>query len=173
MSYYETYPGSMIPVLSMPPGKTWQDFWQAYVEHIDEIAQLIESRGMRLAVESVAYGLLSNGDSMLRLIEALPNRKLGFIIDTGHLHYLRQAFPILCHKLTGRIFGTHINYNDGSVHDHNPPGYGNIDWPALLKALKQTKYDGPLDLEINLSDDPDDTYLQARKFLQEKLSELD
>jgi sugar phosphate isomerase/epimerase len=169
LSYYETYPGATQPVLGLPPGRCWQDFWKAYVQHIDEIAALVESAGMRLAIEAVPHGIVSNSDSMLRLTESLPDRNLGMILDTGHVHYLRESFTMLCDKLSGHIWGTHLNDNDGSVDDHDPPGEGTIDWSALFKALWNADYTGPLDIEINLSNDPDKTYLEAKKFLEQQL----
>ena len=50
---------------------------------------------------------------------------------------------------------------------------GTIDWPGLLAALKADGYKGPLDIEINLSENPDSTYLRAKEFLEEVLSSFD
>lgn len=172
VSYDETYPGAIQPKLELPPGRRWQDFWLAYVEHIDRIADLVESASMLLAVEAVPYGIVSNSDSMLRLIESLPHRRLGLIVDTGHMHYLRESFALLCDKFTNRIYGTHLNDNDESQDIHNPLGKGTIDWPALLNALHRSAYRGPLDLEINLCEDPDGTYVKSRRFLEKELSFL-
>lgn len=172
LSYYETYPGATQPVLGLPDGRSWQDFWQIYVEHIDQIAQLVESAGMRLAIEAVPHGIISNSDSMLRLIESLPERHLGLILDTGHMYYLHESFTLLCNKLAGRIYGTHLNDNDGFSDDHNPPGQGNIDWHSLLSALQCCGYEGALDIEINLSSNPDNTYVEAKEFFEKQLNSV-
>ena len=171
-SFYETYPGAVQPKLELPQAYRWQDFWKRYVEHVAQVAELVESAGMRFGIEAVPYGIVSNSDSMLRLFESLPEHRLGVIIDTGHMHFLREPFGLLCDKFAGRIYGTHINDNDGSVDDHNRPGEGTIDWLGLLRALQQSGYEGPLDLEINICQDPDDTYLQARKFLEKMVAKL-
>lgn len=173
LSYYETYPGATQPILDLPSGWSWQDFWVTYVEHIDQIAEIVESAGMRLAIEAVPHGIISNSDSMLRLVESLPKRRLGLILDTGHMHYLHESFALLCNKLTSRIYGTHLNDNDGSSDDHNPLGQGNIDWRALLSALRSCGYEGALDVEINLSSNPDNTYTEAKEFLKKQLNSLD
>lgn len=173
VSYYETYPGATQPLMDLSHGQSWQNFWTAYIEHIDEISELVESAGMRLAIETVPHGIVSNSDSMLRLIESLPGRNPGIILDTGHQHYLHESFPLLCDKLSGHIYGTHLNDNDGSVDDHNPPGEGTIDWAILLKSLKNNDYDGSLDLEINLSEEPDNTYLEAKQFIEKILVSLE
>jgi hypothetical protein len=38
--------------------------------------------------------------------------------------------------------------------------------------LKKTGYEGCVDLEINVADDPDLTYLNAREYLENILKEL-
>jgi sugar phosphate isomerase/epimerase len=169
VSYYETYPGATQPKLQLPADHSWQEFWKSYVNHVEQIAELVESANMRLGIEAVPYGLVSNSDSMLRLLESLPQRSVGLILDTGHMHFLRESFGLICDKFAGRIYGTHINDNDGSTDDHNPPGEGTIDWITLLAALQRSGYDGPLDLEINICNNPDNTYLGARRFLEDKM----
>jgi len=55
---------------------------------------------------------------------------------------------------------------------HWAPGKGNIDWREVLRTLKKTGYEGYVDLEINVADDPDSTYVNAREYLDNILREL-
>jgi sugar phosphate isomerase/epimerase len=46
------------------------------------------------------------------------------------------------------LVATHISDNDGSGDQHRTPGNGQIDWPAVVEALRDVGYVGLFDLEI-------------------------
>jgi sugar phosphate isomerase/epimerase len=48
---------------------------------------------------------------------------------------------------------------------HLPLGLGNIDWPWVVKALKNAGYDGRITLEV-FSDDPDHLTISREKMRQ-------
>jgi sugar phosphate isomerase/epimerase len=47
-----------------------------------------------------------------------------------------------------RMIGTHISDNDGSEDQHLTPGQGTIDWPAVMQAFGEVRYEGLFNLEI-------------------------
>ena len=63
-----------------------------------------------------------------------------------------QEKAITC--VGNRIKCTHVHNNDAKEDQHYLPSQGNIDWNVVIKALKNTGYDGALTLEIIYQDKP-------------------
>ena len=49
-----------------------------------------------------------------------------------------------------RLLVTHLHDNDGSADQHRLPGQGKADWPGIVHTLKQSRYAGTLNLELNM-----------------------
>ena len=59
------------------------------------------------------------------------------------------------------------------VHAHLIPGHGAIDFPAVLRAIQSTGYDGWVTVELYpYVDDPDEAGREALAFVQARLREL-
>ena len=173
VEYYETYPGAIQPVLSIPSELSWQRIWDTYAETLRRCLDITVDAGMKLAIEGVPFGIISNTDSFLRMAETIGSDGLGFNLDTGHIFVQKEDLAVAIEKLGPRLLGTHICDNDGCVDDHWVPGRGKIDWRAVLGALKKVGYAGPLDIEVNICEDPDQDYLEGKRFLEAVLTELE
>lgn len=172
IEYYETYPGGIQPILDMPDNISWRQIWDTHIKMVSDCLRVVSSAGMRLAIEGVPYGLISNIDSFLRLAEVINSDSLGFNLDTGHIFVQKEDLSIAIHKLGPRIFGTHVCDNDGCEDSHWIPGEGKIDWAVTLNSLKDVGYEGSLDIEVNIAEDPDKAYLEGKRFLERILNEL-
>jgi len=100
-------------------------------------------------------------------LEALSGREeFGFTFDPSHLHwqgidpveFLRRFPDRIYHvhvkdavlTLNGRngILGSYLPYGDPRRGwDFRSPGHGGIDWEAVIRALNEIGYDGPLAVE--------------------------
>jgi len=169
ISYMDTYPGAPPQSLILPSGSTWEGIWNSYIETVGKCLDIVKNRGLRLALEPTPMSVVSNSDSYLRFAREMNSNHFGILIDTSHLFFQREYLPIVIEKVKESLFGFCACDNDG-VHDyHWAPGRGNIDWNGVLETLKKIKYKGYIDLEINVSKEPNSTYLQAREFLEKKL----
>ncbi len=166
VSHYETYPGGVQPVLHMLPDVSWQQIWDTHLQTIRRCLDIVSGSGMKLAIEGVPFGVISNTDSFLRLAEAIRADALGFILDTAHIFVQREYVPLAIEKLGSCLFGTHLCDNDGLVDHHWVPGRGKIDWPGVLEALAKVGYQGSLDIEVNISAEPDKDYLEGKSFIE-------
>jgi sugar phosphate isomerase/epimerase len=54
----------------------------------------------------------------------------------------------LIRELGAHLIATHISDNDGSGDQHRTPGNGSIDWPEVVRALREAGYTGLFNLEI-------------------------
>ncbi len=172
LSYMETYPGGPPESIVLPSSCSWETVWITYVDTIRECLEMARSRGLRLAIEPLPMSVVSTSDTYLRLAEQIRSQDFGILIDTSHLFYQRESLPVAIEKVKGQLFGFCACDNDGVRDFHWAPGKGNIDWREVLKTLKKTGYEGYVDLEINVADDPDPTYLKAREYLENILKEI-
>lgn len=168
VDYYETYPGAVQPVLDYPAGMSWKKIWDTYVDTIRRCLKIVSDAGMKLAIEAVPYGVICTPDSFLRLLECLDNNpNLGFMLDTGHVFVQKEPVHTAIYKLGKRIFGTHICDNDGCIDDHWMPGKGKIEWEKVLRAFVEVGYNGPLDIEVNVVDNPNEAYAAGKAYLEQ------
>jgi sugar phosphate isomerase/epimerase len=172
LSYMETYPGGPPESIVLPPSCTWETVWNTYVDTIRECLEMALSRGLRLAVEPLPMSVVSTSDTYLRLANQIRSKDFGILIDTSHLFYQRESLPVAIEKVKGQLFAFCACDNDGVRDFHWPPGKGNIDWREVLRTLKKTGYEGYVDLEINVADEPDPTYVNAREYLENILREI-
>ena len=71
----------------------------------------------------------------------------GNCYDAGHVHaYFGDKYNYGLFK--NRYYCIHLHDNFGSEDEHLLPFDGTLDWPYVLKQLKNNNYDGPLTLEI-------------------------
>ena len=166
--YYETYPGAVQPVIDFPKGADWGKIWDTYLNTIGQCLEIIQDAGMKLAIEAVPYGIICTTDSFLHLLDALDyNPNLGFMLDTGHIFVQKEPVHTAIYKLGKRIFGTHICDNDGCTDDHWMPPKGKIEWRKVLRAFNEVGYEGALDIEVNIVNDPNTAYAEGKIYLEE------
>ncbi len=91
---------------------------------------------------------MSNAASMLRLIEHVQSDALGMNFDPSHLFPMGDMPHTVIYQLGDRIFHCHFSDNDGLTNVHWRPGKGKIDWTSVMRALKETGFDGTISIEL-------------------------
>lgn len=108
-------------------------------ESLAVLAQVAGECGSVIAVENLPRTCLGrDSDDILKLIE--PDERLRVCFDTNHL--LKQDIVDFVHKVGDKIITTHVSDYDFVDEKHWLPGEGQIDWQALVKALKDINYQG-------------------------------
>jgi sugar phosphate isomerase/epimerase len=131
------------------------------------ILDVFRDCGVRFAFEvhpgQIAFDLYSAEMAL----EALEGREeFGFTFDPSHLHwqgidpveFVRRFADRIFHvhvkdaalTLNGRsgVLGSYLPYGDPRRGwDFRSPGHGGIDWEAVIRALNEAGYDGPLAVE--------------------------
>ncbi|MBQ7057975.1 MAG: sugar phosphate isomerase/epimerase [Firmicutes bacterium] len=126
----------------------------------DRLDRIIERAGM-LNVH-VAFENLRNIHNLTSVLDRVTISHVGYCYDS--CHHMNYAPDINLLKLFGnRLKALHLHDNGGSHNQHQLPFDGNVDWPIVMKKIKQTGYAGALTLEpMNW----DYTQLGIREFLQ-------
>lgn len=112
-----------------------------------ELADVAERLGATLAVEDLPRTCLGNcSEELLWLVE---DERLRVCFDTNHL--LGEDIVHFIHAVGDRFITTHISDYDTINERHWLPGEGVIDWTALIGALDEVGYDGPLVYELGFA----------------------
>jgi sugar phosphate isomerase/epimerase len=139
---------------------------QLFQEVMTPLAAYAESQGVRIALETAPRGgghgnVAHNPELWDRIFNAVPSPALGLSFDPSHLVWL-QIGPVAD---VVRRYGSRIYHVDGKDTEilrdrlfmqgvlgnnwwrYRIPGMGELDWRALISALFDVGYDGPIDIE--------------------------
>ncbi len=108
-------------------------------------------------LERICPTTCSTAEEMVDYIDTLntltnSNRYVA-CLDIGHANLIRYegydtVNPVdMIHILGDRLKVLHVQDTDGKNDLHMPPGFGNIDFDAVCKALKENGYNGVFSLE--------------------------
>lgn len=153
------------------------ELFTAYAKTANEIGKrALESYGVRFAVHPHVGSLVEGRQDIARVMDRTDPRYFFLAPDTGHLAGA-GCDPV-------EIFET---YKDRIVHAHlkdwAPPvppatrgsfvvlGKGNVDFPALLRILETTSFDGWLDVELDggRGTEPTQVARDAKQYLISRL----
>ncbi len=134
--------------VEIPQGFAWDSAWAQYRSTVEEMAEMAEEEGVRVALEIRPFEMVSNADGMCRLIEAVGSPALGVVFDTGHFLVQKELLPVAIEKLAGRIFLVHLADNDGVQDHHWAPGKGAVPWKSVLRALAKVGYAGFANIDV-------------------------
>jgi len=123
------------------------------VPEIRRLAEYAVERGVRLALENSddAIWLL---DRVLEEVGDDPEAtNLGICIDTGHANMShdagREPVANYLERYAGQLEHVHLHDNHGVTDEHLVPGDGTIDWPRVLRTLKEIEFGGTAVLEVH------------------------
>lgn len=131
-------------------GRTWRidDRPRVYRElraNLRPVVEYAAQRGVRIAVEPLnryETSLLNTVDQALEALDGLPAEGCGLALDTYHLN-IEEAAPVKAVLAAG----ARIAHVQVCANDRGTPGRDHQDWPALLGALGDAGYRGPLCIE--------------------------
>ncbi|MEJ7808122.1 MAG: sugar phosphate isomerase/epimerase family protein [Telluria sp.] len=142
--------GEIITLVPATVGKvvadgTVDEEWKWLVEGVKEVYAHAEKAGIRIAIEPLnrfeTY-LINRGDQALALANAVgPN--CGICLDLFHMNIEEADIHEAFRKAKGRIYDIHIADNNRFA-----PGMGTLDFPSIVKTIKDVGYTGALTLEF-------------------------
>lgn len=109
------------------------------------VAEYAAERGVRLAVEPLNRyhtSVLTTVAQALDVLAMVDSAGCGVLLDTFHLN-IEERDPAAAVRSTGDQLA-HVQV---CGNDRGAPGGDHLDWPALLRAVDDTGYDGPLCIE--------------------------
>ena len=117
---------------------------------LDRLLPTAAREGIQIAVENINTDF-STTDHLMTMLERYDRDRVGVCLDMGHASLNEE--PVRAIECCGsRLVTLHAHDNDGKWDAHFVPGQGEIEWGAVVKALRGEAYVGPLVFEIG---DPD------------------
>ncbi len=133
-------------------GRTWRmtddergRHYEELREHLRPVVDYAVTAGVTVAVEPLnryETSLLNTVDQALEALDGLPEQGCGLALDIYHLNIEEQNIPAAVRRAGHRIAAVQVCANDRGA-----PGADHLDWPAILRALTDTGYTGPLVIE--------------------------
>jgi D-psicose/D-tagatose/L-ribulose 3-epimerase len=125
----------------------------AYRELRDNLGPVVEhaaARGVRVGIEPLnryETSLVNTVEQALTALDGLLGEALGLALDTYHLNIEERSSAGAI-----RTAGKHLVHLQVCGSDRGAPGGDQTDWPALLAALDEVGYQGPLNIESFTAD---------------------
>lgn len=112
----------------------------------DGVAKALDSmpQSVKLALETMGTKSIGGpSEEMLGILDGFQPARVGICLDTGHVNVGGDVIAY-AGVVAGRITTVHLHDNNGDRDDHALPGEGNLDWPAVIAALRAARHQGPL-----------------------------
>lgn len=142
--------GSELTVVPATVGKVTPDGtpdeeWKWVVDSLQEVYELTESYGIKMALEPLnrfeTY-FMNRAEQAVALADAVgPN--CGVCLDAFHMNIEEVDFMEAIRTAGDKLVDFHVADNN-----RIPPGMGSLDWAEIVKTLKEINFDGGMTLEF-------------------------
>ncbi|MFD9095575.1 sugar phosphate isomerase/epimerase family protein [Streptomyces collinus] len=132
------------------PGTTREQAWQRLEEGCAQALDEAERAGVDLAFEPEPGMLVEDLAGYRRLLRSLGGHdRFRLTLDIGHCRCLEPWPEARCVELAAdRLAHVQIEDMRRGVHEHLPFGAGEIDFPPVLRALRDARYTGLVSVEL-------------------------
>ena len=117
---------------------------------IAELLPKVQEMGVSLNLEDLPRTCLGNTpEELSEIIDGFPPEYVGVCFDVNHFCNCAERIPSAINMLSSRIRSFHLSDYDGEDECHWYPGYGRIDWEAVMDAIRRIQQDVLLIFEVS------------------------
>jgi L-ribulose-5-phosphate 3-epimerase len=134
----------------LPEGVGREEAWEHLVVGVAELCRRVEGTSVRVAFEPEPGMLVETLAGWERLRDAVGHPSLGLTLDVGHVP-CTASIPVAeaIRRHSSELINVHLDDVRGAVHDHLQIGEGELDFPAILRALEEVDYGGVASVELS------------------------
>jgi len=123
--------------------------WERYRRAMDLIVPEAKTAGVRLAVETHLNHLSDSLATAARCLEGHDPEVLGVNLDFCNVHTCHERALDAIDRFDDRLFLAHVKDSLFTTDsgEYVPMGQGKMDYPPLIRRLRQVGYDGYLSIE--------------------------
>jgi len=129
----------------------------AFRKSTEELVPAAEELNLTLAVETVPDKVQNerfpDSKEVTDFARSFNHPLVQVTLDVNHSNLAEDLMDVV-KNCDGIISDIHVSDNNGEYEDHLPPGEGIIDLPAVMQAIHDAGYTGPLNLECHTPDYP-------------------
>ncbi len=130
-----------------------QHVFDLHVESFRHLGERASSLELRIGMENMMgsdkgprFG--TRPRELLDFIAAVGSPAIGITFDTSHAHVAGIDPAEAIRECGDVLWCTHISDCDGTADQHLTPGGGTVEWPSVMKALRDVGFAGALNFEI-------------------------
>jgi sugar phosphate isomerase/epimerase len=156
------------------PAEPEEALWLRLADGCRRLCAHAEQRRVRLAFEPEPGMFIDTMPRFAELFARVANPWFGLTLDIGHLQCLGEV-PMAphIHRWRDVLWNVHIEDMRTGIHDHLPFGEGEIDFPPVFGALRESGYTGGLHVELSRhSHDAVETARRSLAFLRQYLAQM-
>ena len=115
------------------------------IDGLAQVAPIARDAGVVFGLEPLnrfETDIVSTTRQAIEVVDAVGDSGLGIMLDTFHMNMEERSIPDAI-----RLAGDRIVHFQANENHRGHAGTGHIDWPAVMRALHQAGYDGPIALE--------------------------
>ena len=112
--------------------------------------QIPADTSVKLTLEPHYGNVLQEREDFERVLDAIPDPRLGVCVDTGHFHSAGVDTVQFIRDFAPRLYAVHFKDHIGTV--SVGIGRGEIDLAAEIAALREVGYAGDLTVELEVKD---------------------
>ncbi len=131
--------------------KAVQNHFEALCRSLDELMPLLEKADTAISVENM---WMDSWELMEELLARYPAERLGICYDSGHGNANANKQLDALERNKGRLIALHLDDNDGTGDQHQPPYYATVDWDRLAGIIATSSYRRPLSFELSMMNTP-------------------
>jgi len=152
------------------PGGSWAAALKLFVEELKPVAEHAEREGVLLLVEPEPGLLIESAEQFEEFMTHIASPAIGLNFDIGHMYCVGEDPAAAVRQLARFIRHVHLEDIAATrVHQHLVPGEGAIDFPGVIRALREVGYAGWVTIELYpYIDDPN----QAARTAYERIRPL-
>lgn len=140
----------VVPAVVTPKVST-REAWDRSTAAIKTLIPAAEKSGVKIAIEEVWNKFLLSPTEFVRYVDQFESPWVGAYFDVGNV--VEYGYPQeWIHELGKRILKIHIKEYKKEKRFGYPLGEGEIDWPAVTRALIDVGYDGWVTAEVGYGD---------------------
>ena len=155
----------------LAPGQSWQAAAGVFYDEIMPCVELAERLGVLLLIEPEPGLLIERFDQYLEFAGRIDSPWLGLNFDLGHAYCMAEEPQDWIAQLAPHTKHYHLeDIASSREHRHLIPGRGAIDFPAVLREIAKSGYQGWITVELYpYLDDPDQAGREAKQFVEKAM----
>ncbi len=114
------------------------------------LEQVSPQTTVKMTIEPHYGNVLQEAEDFDRVLETVPDPRLGVCLDTGHFHSAGVDSAAFIRRHAGRLYSVHLKDHEGTV--SVGIGRGEIDLAAIVATLREAGYDRGLTVELEVED---------------------
>jgi sugar phosphate isomerase/epimerase len=149
-------------------GEFWHSAADVFYEELMPCVELAEQLGVFLLIEPEPGLMIETFEQYLEFVGRVGSPQVGLNFDIGHAFCMGQEPQEWIARMAPHTKHYHIEDIAATRrHAHLVPGQGAIDFPAVLREIAKSDYQGWITVELYpYIDDPDGAGREAKRFLE-------